>query len=197
MSREAPEWADITGWVDLDLRDDERPPKNKRNIKRATAEKNLAEMVERMGTVNAEIEFLYEVQYAIVFGSFLSEEPTINDVDVGVHLVTKYPDIPPQVMKRIEQEVAYLEKDYGSSLEGELDSWWHHYRKAVKFIKNRKGANSVMLIDEMTPLLGHINYKVIFGEQEVADKDIEDKAQEYSKYKVDSGQEETGFFDDV
>lgn len=61
-----------------------RPP-----LKRAKAEALLAALLERVQQVNASEEYLYKVAKVLVFGSYLSERPEINDVDVAIELAPK------------------------------------------------------------------------------------------------------------
>src|SRR5919199_3088857 len=55
-------------------------------LKRVTAERNLEAFLERVKHVNADCTFAYGVETVILFGSFLSDMPTVNDVDLAVQL---------------------------------------------------------------------------------------------------------------
>ena len=61
-------------------------------VSRRNAEKKLAEFVERVHRVNKDSHFLYRVQKVVVFGSFLSESPTVVDLDIAIDLQPKEPD---------------------------------------------------------------------------------------------------------
>jgi hypothetical protein len=63
--------------------------KASRPIKRATAERNFKEFLERIEKVNSDPEFLYRVKKAVLFGPYLSDEKQIKDVDLAVELVPK------------------------------------------------------------------------------------------------------------
>ncbi len=58
---------------------------------RKTAERLVEEFLERVRQVNAS-DYAYRVGRVIVFGSFLSDSPTLGDVDFSIELVDSYPN---------------------------------------------------------------------------------------------------------
>jgi hypothetical protein len=58
-------------------------------IHRKTAERILAEFMERVHPVNATPEYLYRVDGVVLFGSFLSDVEQLGDVNVAVNLESK------------------------------------------------------------------------------------------------------------
>jgi hypothetical protein len=61
-------------------------------VARQSAEKTMSEFLKRVGEVNSNTYFLYRVQKAVVFGSFLSDAPFIGDLDIAVDLSPKEND---------------------------------------------------------------------------------------------------------
>jgi len=61
-------------------------------VSRATAERCVAELLERIRSVNSNPEYLVWVSRLIVFGSYLSGNETLNDVDVAIALTRKHQD---------------------------------------------------------------------------------------------------------
>lgn len=59
-------------------------------INRATAERLVREVIERAITINAEPKHLYGIKKIIVFGSYLSDCPTLGDVDLAVELAPRF-----------------------------------------------------------------------------------------------------------
>ncbi len=55
-------------------------------VSRQTAEKTMSEFLDHVGKVNANTYFLYRVQKAVVFGSFLGDAPFVGDLDIAVDL---------------------------------------------------------------------------------------------------------------
>ena len=58
-------------------------------VSRRTAEKELSEFMNRVHQVNTDSRFLYRDQKAVLFGSFLTDAPTVGDLDVAVELIPK------------------------------------------------------------------------------------------------------------
>ena len=61
-----------------------------RPVTRATAEKALAQFLDRVSTVNAEEEFAFRVVRVVVFGSYLTSATELNDLDLLVDLAARY-----------------------------------------------------------------------------------------------------------
>jgi hypothetical protein len=61
-------------------------------VSRSTADRHVANLVERIRAVNANPEYLVWVPRLIVFGSYLTDRDSINDVDVAVVLNRKEQD---------------------------------------------------------------------------------------------------------
>jgi len=59
-------------------------------LRRATAERLIAEVVERARIINADSEFAYCVQRLVVFGSFVNGSQRPNDIDVACTLVARF-----------------------------------------------------------------------------------------------------------
>jgi hypothetical protein len=71
-------------------------------LRRPTADRALKEFRARVEAVNSDPYYLYGVTYAVVFGSYLSDSPTVNDVDLATELRPKESDR--VVRKRLEDE---------------------------------------------------------------------------------------------
>jgi hypothetical protein len=63
-----------------------------RPVSRKTAENRLSEFMARVRQVNADSYYLYRVSKVILFGSFLTDAPTIGDLDLAVGLESKEPN---------------------------------------------------------------------------------------------------------
>ncbi len=61
-------------------------------VPRQSAEKTMSEFLDRVRQVNCNSRFLYRVAKAVVFGSFLSDTPSVGDLDVAVDLCPKEKD---------------------------------------------------------------------------------------------------------
>ena len=58
-------------------------------IKRKTAEEKLSGFLERVEVVNNDPYYLYKIEKVEVFGSFLTDKPEVNDIDLIVHIIPK------------------------------------------------------------------------------------------------------------
>lgn len=63
--------------------------KKRVGVKRAKAEKLVADLVERAGLVEHDSAFLYRVERLTVFGSFLGDKAKLGDIDIAVELTAK------------------------------------------------------------------------------------------------------------
>jgi predicted nucleotidyltransferase len=62
-------------------------------ITRKSAERILSNFMERVREVCANPYYLYKVKTVVIFGSYLSDSPTMNDIDVAVEIVWKETDL--------------------------------------------------------------------------------------------------------
>jgi predicted nucleotidyltransferase len=63
-----------------------------KSYKRQTAEKALAEFMERVQEVNSNHYYLYKVTRVVLFGSYLTDAPEVNDVDIALEIAPKEED---------------------------------------------------------------------------------------------------------
>lgn len=61
-------------------------------LKRETAERNLAEFLQRVEEVNRDPYYLYRVERVLLFGSMLTDAQRVGDVDLAVELAPKIED---------------------------------------------------------------------------------------------------------
>jgi predicted nucleotidyltransferase len=61
-------------------------------IARATAEKALQKFLLRVEEVNRSARFIRSVKAVVVFGSYLTDKEKLNDVDVAVKLICRWPE---------------------------------------------------------------------------------------------------------
>lgn len=105
-------------------------------ITRMTAERALAEFLERARRVDRDPHFLARVARVVLFGSMLNPEmQRLSDVDVAVELAPKEPnyDRARALNRRRVEQLAREGRQFRSFLEMEL--WWH--RETFQFLKGR------------------------------------------------------------
>jgi predicted nucleotidyltransferase len=105
-------------------------------VTRATAERALAQFLERLARVNEDAYFLAKATRVVLFGSVLKPEvERLSDVDLAVELTSKEPDFE-LAQARIQQraeELANTGRRFRNVVERE-DCW---YLEAFKYLKGR------------------------------------------------------------
>ncbi|HYX38928.1 MAG TPA: nucleotidyltransferase domain-containing protein [Oligoflexus sp.] len=89
-------------------------------IKRARAEKMVAEMLERIQKINTNPDYLWRVALVVVFGSFVRGEELLSDVDVGVRLVRR-PGLANEVYGQQSKERVELARKQGKRFGSYID----------------------------------------------------------------------------
>lgn len=140
-------------------------------IKRKTAEKKIEEFLKRVEEVNKNEYYLYRVDKAVVFGSYLSDQEQINDIDLVVVLKRKDGDFDKfynETMKRAGD--AEANGGHFSSANSKL---YYTHREVILFLKGRSRAISIhSRLDYMLKL---VDWKTIYpvgGQEDVQKLDI-------------------------
>lgn len=104
-----------------------------RPIKRATAERLLSGLLERVEEVNESPDYLYKVVEVILFGSYLDpDRMTLSDLDIAVKLERKEKDFD----KYIKMNNAQADKESRSYLSFLAQINWS-YNKVWKRLRNK------------------------------------------------------------
>lgn len=114
-------------------------------LRRATVEKRLDELVQRMVAVNASSDFLVGIEDAVVFGSYLRDTDRLGDLDISVRFFRKESD--PQRFMDLARDSA---RSSGRHFNTFLDALGWPETKVKLFLKSRSRVFSIH-VDE--PLL--------------------------------------------
>ena len=105
------------------------------SLHRATADKNLKELLERVHQVKSNDNFVYYVKSISVFGSYLTNKQKINDIDLVIELAPK---------KTVQSEQEAIEKECrekawesGRSFSSMIDNLFWPQTMVKLFLKNR------------------------------------------------------------
>ena len=124
------------------------PAKKQQRIKRTTATRVLAELIERAKEVNADLTHTYGVERLDVFGSYLKEDGEyVGDLDILFRVVQKCPSQAPnrkQFLKDMEEEQLTCEA-------GGIAMYFYPYERVLKKLKNGSHTISLHPIDEDNP----------------------------------------------
>ena len=155
-------------------------------ITRQTAEKSLAQFLERVTRVNQDDRFLAKVTRVILFGSYLNPEAMkLGDVDVGVELQPNEPDrtrLRELNYRRVEQ----LENKghrFGRVLDREV--WWH--AETFRFLKGRGRSISLLDYKVEKEFVDQVPHKVLFSSPQERPKPAKEAPKEIPRTRRQKG----------
>lgn len=134
-------------------------------VSRPTAERALAQFLERVARVNDDPYFLARVKRVALYGSLLRPEVTrLSDVDLAVQLVAKETD--PQRLReanaeRVEQ-LAIQGKFFGNFLKEQF-CW---FLETFRFLKGRSRVISLADYNVEKPMVLTVPHRMLLGEPE-------------------------------
>lgn len=134
-------------------------------VTRATAEKALAEFLDRVRRVDQDPCFLAKVTRLVLFGSMLKPEvQRLSDVDLAVELTAKEADYErAQVLNRQRaEELASRGHQFRSFLE--VEHCWH--RETFKFLKGRSRVIALADYTVEKAFILAVPHRVLLGEAE-------------------------------
>jgi hypothetical protein len=104
-------------------------------ISRQKATKLLNELIERAKTINSNDELAYVVESIKVFGSYLSDNDLLGDLDVGYKLIRRYTgdEFSVHNQKRIDYA-----KSTGKSFSSFVDEIFWPHKEVMLMLKNRQ-----------------------------------------------------------
>ncbi|WP_423224791.1 hypothetical protein [Candidatus Amarolinea aalborgensis] len=129
-----------------------------RPLTRQTAQKRLAEFLDRVHAVNADEGFVYCVRRVLVFGSYLTEQERINDIDIAVELVFRERD-PKKREAAIQARIRQAYKT-GRQFSGFVDEFQWPYNEVLQFLKSRSRAISLHTTDDA--ILKQAHSQIVF-----------------------------------
>jgi hypothetical protein len=129
-----------------------------RTIHRATAERALAGLIKRTNQINKG-PFAFSVARVAVFGSFLSDEDRLGDLDVGVDLHRKGNDDEHRELCR--QRVVEAQKA-GRTFALFIDRCFWPREEVLRKLKNRSPVISIHDFDDITGL--NAPHRIVFPE---------------------------------
>lgn len=111
-------------------------------IRRETADRLVAGLVDRVCEVEAPgCPFAYGVKRLIVFGSYLSDAPKLNDLDIAVELAHRFADRDAQHEASVERAERWQREGHRFSNVSQYYGWAEI--EVLRFIKGRSHAISL------------------------------------------------------
>ena len=145
-------------------------------VTRVTAERALAQFLDRVEQVNRDPYFLGKVVRVVLFGSMLKPEVVrFSDVDLAVELAPKEPDgeRAREQNRRRAEELAERGKQFRNVVEWEF-CWYFETRQFLK-----GGSRVIALADYKTekPLLLAVPHRMLLGDDELLPDDAKAKSE--------------------
>lgn len=129
-----------------------------RPVRRSTAERKVREFLDRVRCVNEDDYFLCRVTKVVVFGSYLRNSQTLNDVDLGVELQPRYEDQDDQTNHEKERIREAYRK--GRRFNNFTDEMFWPYQEVLVFLKSR--SRTISLHTTGDPILQQVEYRTLF-----------------------------------
>jgi len=139
-----------------------------KRVSRKTADEALKGIMARVEEVNANPKYLYSVRSLVVFGSYLSGEDRLGDLDVAVELSSRVTD------GQAEASLAYS-KESGRRFNTFVDQLYWAQREILLMLKARQRTIS---IQDWHSFLGmkkdkNFQYRVLIGDADRIANDLE------------------------
>jgi predicted nucleotidyltransferase len=125
-------------------------------IARKTADRKIAELIERAKIVNTSNEFLYKVKRIAVFGSYLTDKDRINDIDIDIILKAKFSE---KKQNKKENELREQAIRNGKVFHNYIDRLFYPITYTKDFLRHRSRAFSIHYEDQ---ILEQTEYKIIY-----------------------------------
>ena len=109
-------------------------------LTRKTADKKMSEFLDRVNDVNRNPYFIYKVDYAYVFGSYLSDKERINDIDIAVNVVAKHKG--QEHIEKTEARIRQAQSE-GKCFRTQLELLGYPYYETTTYLKSRSRALSL------------------------------------------------------
>jgi predicted nucleotidyltransferase len=136
-----------------------------RRVQRMTAKRVLEEFMDRVREVNQNPRFLVKVTEVVVFGSYLSDNDTLGDVDIACTYENKFTHVGASVFeKKLEEHFIAS----GRRSRGISDLFWP-WEEVRLFLKNRKRTISLHNVGEVEEMLRQSRdflFEVLLGTKE-------------------------------
>ena len=132
-------------------------------IGREKADKAFAEFMERVNQVNHDPYFLFRVVKVILFGSYLTDTQTVNDIDLAVEIAPKEDDIDRRSSLYQQRRNEAQEKRVHFNNYIDYISW-----PEIEVWKFLKARSRIISIHPMTSLLDSFPHQIIYSEEQLS-----------------------------
>lgn len=135
-------------------------------IKREVAQKHLDSFLDRVRAINSNAALPYVVTKVILFGSFLTDAPTVSDVDIAVQLRHRVADY--EQFEALENQRVAAALERGRQLNDYFSQLIWPYQEVLLMLKNRSRVISLHDVDHHEKLFETEQHRVIYSADQVA-----------------------------
>lgn len=136
-------------------------------IKRTSADRIIAEFIGRVHEVNASEYYAEKVTKVVLFGSYLSDKPTMSDIDVAIAKARKIADF--AAYEALRQQRVAAEKERGRTFPNyTAEGSWLAY-EVDRFLKSRSRALSLHSYEWDRELIEAGPHRVLYEEPRQTD----------------------------
>jgi predicted nucleotidyltransferase/predicted transcriptional regulator len=125
---------------------------------RATAERKLREFLDRVVEVRKSKYYLYKVSEVVVFGSYLSGNEKINDIDLSINLLPKEKN---EQRRRRREEDRVSDAIYYKRVSRDTAIMWPQL-EVIRFLKGRSRGISLHIDEE---IVKHCEHQIIYRDE--------------------------------
>jgi predicted nucleotidyltransferase len=136
-----------------------------RRVQRMTGKRVLEEFMDRVHEVNESPRFLIKVTEVVVFGSYLSDNDTLGDVDIACKYENKFAHVGQSAFEKKLKDHFIAS---GRRSRGISDLFWP-WEEVQLFLKNRKRTISLHNVEEVEEMLRQsrdFRFEVLLGKRE-------------------------------
>ena len=131
-------------------------------VSRKTAERLLTEFLGRVDKVNNDSQFLYKVNKVVLFGSYLTNEDKLNDIDLAVELKFKEQNL--ERRKELIHERINEARKNGKIFRSFLEEICWPEIEVRKFLKSGSRTLSIHPIEDSSLGIESGNFRIIYQE---------------------------------
>ena len=131
-------------------------------VSRKTAERLLREFLGRVDNVNNDSQFLYKVNKVVLFGSYLTNEDKLNDIDLAVELKFKEQNL--ERRKELIHERINEARKNGKIFRSFLEEICWPEIEVRKFLKSGSRTLSIHPIEDSSLGIESGNFRIIYQE---------------------------------
>jgi predicted nucleotidyltransferase len=132
---------------------------------RKTADRVFSEFMDRVKRVNTDPYFLFKVKKVVLFGSYLTNTPRVNDVDVAVELTWKedHREVLEKDKAQLALDRAHQAEKKGRTFGTIIDRLSWPEDEVKLYLKSRSRTLSIHSIRDQ--ILDQVQHKVVFSDQ--------------------------------